>query len=428
MKDRYFWKNMWRDTQRYVADCDLCHRTNHWRGKPMGLLQPLSIAKGRWQRIGIDFITDLPTSENGHDCIETFVHHMTKRAHWRACKKTIDAPAFTRMAIDHIVRLHGVPQEVVSDREVRFTADYWRQVTTILQTKLLMSTVFHTETDCLSENLNKTVVCYLRGFATHDQGNWDNYLPFAEYAYNSSIHRSTKQTPFELDLGYNPPLPLDLIADLQRPQAKESAKTLQGREFVERLQRILEVSRDELRDAQDQQMAEANKSRSPIDPAITAGAKVFLDTKDLPVTYANVNPTRRKLVHRYIGPYEILRIRGNAVELDLPNDMMIHDTVNVSRLKIDRTDNSRIAWRPPPPPVRTSRAGTSYVVESIANHRSRSDGTGWEYEVKWEGWDEKDNTWEPEENMAKAKETVKQYWKELGGRPKTKRKVMIKQA
>jgi hypothetical protein len=267
------------------------------------------------------------------------------------------------MFIDDIVRLHGVPQEVVSDRDVRFTADYWREVARILQTKLLMSTAFHPETDGLSENSNKTVVRYLRGFATHDQANWDNYLPLAEYAYNSSIHRSTKQTPFELDLGYNPPLPLDLIADLQRPQAKESAKTLQGREFVERLQRILEVSRDELRDAQDQQMAEANKSRSPIDPAITAGAKVFLDTKDLPVTYANVNPTRRKLVHRYIGPYEILRIRGNAVELDLPNDMMIHDTVNVSRLKIDRTDNSRIAWRPPPPPVRTSRAGTSYVVE-----------------------------------------------------------------
>jgi transposase InsO family protein len=306
MKDRYFWKKMWRDTQRYVAGCDLCHRTNHRSGKPMGLLQPLPIAKGRWQRIGIDFITDLPISGKGHDCIVTFVDHMTKRAHWRACKKTIDAPAFARMFIDDIVRLHGVPQEVVSDRDVRFTADYWREVARILQTKLLMSTAFHPETDGLSENSNKTIVRYLRGFTTHDQANWDDYLPLAEYAYNSSVHRSTKQTPFELDLGYAPPLPLDLIADLQRPQANASAKTLQGREFVERLQRILGVARDQLHDAQDEQTAEANKSRRPIDPAITAGAKVFLDTKDLPITYANVNPTRRKLIHRYIGPYEIL--------------------------------------------------------------------------------------------------------------------------
>jgi hypothetical protein len=191
----------------------------------MGLLQPLPIAKGHWQRISIDFITDLPTSRNGNDCIVTFVDHMTKRAHWRACNKTIDTPAFARMFIDDIVRLHGVPQEVVSDRDVGFTADYWREVVRILQTKLPITTAFHPETDGLSENSNKMVVRYLRGFTTHDPANWDNYLPLAEYAYDSSVHHSTNQTPFELDLGYKQPLPLDLITDLQRPQAKESAKT-----------------------------------------------------------------------------------------------------------------------------------------------------------------------------------------------------------
>jgi len=134
-------------------------------------------------------------------------------------------------------------------------------------------------------------------------------------------------------------LPLDLIADFQWPQANESAKTFQGHEFVEQLQRILGVARDELYDVQDKQMPEANKSPRPIDPAITAGA------------------------------------------------------------------------------------GTSYVVQSIGNHRPSTEGTGWEYEVTWEDWDEKDNTWEPEDNMAKAKEMVKQYWREIGGWPKEKRKM-----
>jgi hypothetical protein len=206
-----------------------------------------------------------------------------------------------------------------------------------------MSTAFHPDIHVLSENSNQTVVCYLRRFATHDEANWDDYFPLFEYAYNSSVHRSTKLTAFELHLCYEPPLLLDITADLQGPQADESAKTLQGRKFVERLQRILGVTRDELRAAQDKQMAEANKSQRPVDPAIIASPKVFLDTKDLPITYANINHTRRNLGHRYIGPSEILLIPGNAVELDLPKDMTIYNTANASKLKVDRTDNSRIA-------------------------------------------------------------------------------------
>jgi len=265
-------------------------------------LSPKAVGK----TIGIDFITDLPTSGNGHDCIPTLVDHITKRAHWRACKKPIDALAFAQIFMDAIVHLFRVPQEVVSDHNVHFTADYWREVVRILQTKMLMSTVFHPDTDGISENSNKPVVGYLRGFATYDEANWDDYLPLAEYAYNSSIHRLTKQKPFEFDLRYEPPLPVDLIADLQGPQANQSGKTLQGHEFIERLQRLLGIARDVLRKVQDRQTAEANQSRRPIDPAITTGAKVFLDTEDLAITYANVNPMQRKVVHHCIGPYEIL--------------------------------------------------------------------------------------------------------------------------
>jgi hypothetical protein len=65
--------------------------------------------------------------------------------------------------------------------------------------------VFHPDRDGLSENSNKTVVRYLHCFGTHDQANWDHYLPLAEYGYHSSGHRSGRLAPFELDLGYEPP-------------------------------------------------------------------------------------------------------------------------------------------------------------------------------------------------------------------------------
>jgi hypothetical protein len=299
---------------------------------------------------------------------------MQKRAHWGTCRKTIDAPPVAQIFIDGIVRLQGVPQEVVSDNDVRFTADYWREVARLLQTKQVMSTAFHPEMDGLSENSNMAVVRYFHGFASHDQANWKDYLPLAEYTYNSSVNHSMKRTPFKLDLGYEAPLPLKLIADLQRRQTVESTKTLQGCKFVEGLQRNLGVDRAELRDAQVNQTAETNMSQCPIDPAITASAKVFLDTNDLPITNANVNPTRHKLVHHYIGPYNILRIRENTIEPNIANYIMIYNTVTVSRLKGDQTNHSRIAWRPPPRHVRTSYPGTSYVVQSIANHSASSEG------------------------------------------------------
>jgi hypothetical protein len=109
IKERDFWLQMWRDTQQYVVGCHLCHRTNHQSSKPMGLLQPHSIAKARWPRVGIAFITDLPTWETSHDSISAFIDYITKRAHWRAYTKTIDALAIAQIFLNHIVWLHGVP-------------------------------------------------------------------------------------------------------------------------------------------------------------------------------------------------------------------------------------------------------------------------------------------------------------------------------
>jgi len=122
-----------------------------------------------------------------------------------------------------------------------------------------------------------------------------------------------------------------------------------------------------------------------MDPAITAHVKVILDTKDQPITDTNINPTQYTLVHQFSGLYQIFQIHGNAVDSDLPNDIKINDTVNISRLKVDYTDDFSVARWPPP-------QGSSYFINTIRNHRPSSGGTGREYKVKCEGWDEKDST------------------------------------
>jgi hypothetical protein len=130
-------------------------------------------------------------------------------------------------------------------------------------------------------------------------------LPLAEYVFNTSMHSSTDQSPFELDLGYTPSIPLDFVAG-QRPY--EGMQSLEGAAFVERLQASLLDSHDRLCEAQDGQMAEANKSRRPCTPQV--GENMMFNTKDLPITYASQDPSRRKLQHPWAGPYKVIRFRG----------------------------------------------------------------------------------------------------------------------
>jgi transposase InsO family protein len=165
----------------------------------VGLLKPLPVARGCWERVGVDFITDVTTSFRGNNCIVTFVDHFSKRVTWMPCTKTIDAAEFAQLFLEAIIQLHGVPREIVSNRDTCFTSDFWAEVSKRLQTKLLMSMVFHPQTDGLSEISNKQVTRYLQAFTTHHQDQRDTMLPPAEYAYNTSMHSCTDRSPFELD-------------------------------------------------------------------------------------------------------------------------------------------------------------------------------------------------------------------------------------
>jgi len=173
---------------------------------------------------------------------------MTQRAYWQASRKTIDVLIFGCIFIGDFGSLHRMPQELVVDHNVCYTWNCWREIANILQTNLFMATVFHQEMDDISGNSHKTVICYLWGFATHYQASWDNYHQLAISASISSVHCLMKQMPLELNLGYKPPLPLDLIADLQQLQPKESANTLQGHKYVGYSMEIMGVTRDVLSD------------------------------------------------------------------------------------------------------------------------------------------------------------------------------------
>ena len=389
---------------RYVRGCDVCHRIKPANTKPFGKLEQLEIPEERWSRIGIDFITKLPVSTAGYDCIITIIDHLTKRAHFLpATESGLTAEGFATIFCNFYVRLHGVPDVIVSDQDPRFLSEFWQSLMKILKTRLGMSSPYHPETEGQTEKANHIISTYLRAFARHRPDTWDELLPLGEFAYNASTHASTGKTPFELDLGYTPRMPID--RDIRREVAgtRESGKS--SVTFIDKLRDNLELARESLKVAQDTQKALADQDRQEV--PFQVGQKVYLSTRNLPLTYSNASDQRsRKLQDLYDGPFTITKSSRspNAWYLDLPATWNIKQPLNASLFKRDNSDPSRPRL---PPPVKQSIYGAEYLVEEVVGHRDS--GNNRLYRLRWTGWDKNSDTWEPLSALENCSDLVEEY-------------------
>ena len=293
---RFYWLRLFQETKKYVQGCATCHRMNSSNQVLYGLLQPLDIPENRWERINIDFIIKLPTTESGNDMILTFIDGLTKRAHWVTTREAMSAGEFAQLFLEYYVRLHDLPNIIVSDCDVRFTSDFWKKLMEIWKTKQSMSTAFHPQTDGQAEKANSIVERYLRAYATNRQRTWDRLLSLAEFAYNSTIQIAIGMTPFEADIGYVPRMPLDSIAAVRqgsvaaspsknKKRSNEANSMSSGQSFAQRMHDILVEIRQNLFRTQADYITSANKHRQP--HTFQTGDKVYICTKNLPLTYVN---------------------------------------------------------------------------------------------------------------------------------------------
>jgi len=116
VKKHYWWKNMKADIARHVAECDICNRVKAKHQRPTGLLKPLEVPEWKWGSISMDFIVGLPRSQGGHDSIWVVVDRLTKAAHFVPCGSKIRTEQLADLYVKHILRLHGAPTNIISDR------------------------------------------------------------------------------------------------------------------------------------------------------------------------------------------------------------------------------------------------------------------------------------------------------------------------
>ena len=406
LKRRFYWTGMDEEIKQYVTSCDACQRNKPSQQAPMGLLMPLPIPTRPWQIVSIDLITHLPPSARGHTCIAVFVCKLTRMVHYAACKTDISAPELAQLFLDTVVRLHGFPEGIISDRDVRFTAKFWRAYWKKHQTRLLMSTAFHPETDGQTENSNKTLETILRSVVNFAQSDWDTHLATAELAVNNSKNATTGYTPFYLN-GQDVRLPLDAaIANLQ---PAESVDNQTAADKHAAWKTALSHAQDNIKKAQERQAHYADQHRR--NETFSVGDRVLLSTKNIKLI-GDAKRTR-KLTAKFIGPYKIIEVKNNnAYKLELPPNLRIHPVINISQLKKYHDGSSTFPSRPAPqsrpePEALDSQGVLSWEVERVLDKRFVNRVK--QYLVKWKGYPTEETTWEPISNLSQAPDAVAAY-------------------
>ena len=275
IRKSFFWKGMLGDIRRAVENCPVCQTEKSDHQPAKGKLVSTQIPEEKWKEISIDFITDLPTTQGNKDTILTIVDKATRMVHLVPCRKNVTAVATAQLLWRHVVRLHGIPRAIYSDRGPQFTANSWRELWRLTGTSLKYSSAYHPQTQGVVERMNAVVSQTLRCLIhqTNEMKKWENLLPTVELVINSLPNASTGFTPFFLNYGYEPVTPIQLL------RGNEIASTESVMAFTHRMASDWKLARENLERSVQSQSKYYDKKHK--DVGFSAGDLVLLSTRNL---------------------------------------------------------------------------------------------------------------------------------------------------
>jgi transposase InsO family protein len=379
LKQLFHWKGMAKSVHQFVTSCTICQQSKPDRAKYPGLLQPLPVPDSAWQVISMDFIEGLPRSGR-FNCILVVVDKFSRYAHFIPLAHPFTASTVATAFMDHVYKLHGPPEQIISDRDKIFNSLFWRQLFERSGTILKMSSSYHPETDGQTERVNQCLEGYLRCFGHACPTRWIKWLTLAKYWYNTSFHSALGKSPFEVFYGRSPrQLGLSSVNTCSVPDVHA---------WLEERQLMQDLLRQHLDRVRLRMKHYADKNRS--ERVFAMGDSVYLKLQ--PYVQSSVAlRAHHKLLFKYYGPYAVLeRIGEVAYRLDLPTTSRIHPVVHVSQLKKAIGAQVQVQTRLPSP------LDILQIPVRVLQRRLRQNGavTVHQVLVQWSGQPESLATWE----------------------------------
>ncbi|KAJ0836439.1 putative nucleotidyltransferase, Ribonuclease H [Helianthus annuus] len=396
VKQSFWWVGMKEYIKKFIRECQVCQRSKADSLKPAGLLQPLPVPERVWEDISMDFVEGLPVS-NGFSVVMVVVDRLSKYAHFIPLRHPFTAAGVAREFVSQVVRLHGIPSTIVTDRDKVFISSFWQTLFKLQGTILCMSSSYHPQSDGQTEVVNRTLEQYLRCFVGEKPKRWVEWLPWAEYSYNTSVHTSTKMTPFQVVYGRLPPR---LV-----PYVPGTTNVQQVDEFLQDRDTLLKKLRENLFVARNRMKVNADRNRRELE--FKEGDFVFVKLQP----YRQTSVATRlsvKLSPRFFGPYKVLaRVGSVAYRVELPPGSLIHDVFHVSLLK----RCVGVVAKPTSIPVKEPiQLPSEPQPEKVLDERVIQKGKykpKTEVLVQWSGRPREDATWENKWRLLRAYPTFR---------------------
>jgi hypothetical protein len=336
----------------------------------------------------MDLITGLPRSR-GKDTILTIVDHGCSRgAIFLPCKTTITGPGIAQLYLQHVYRWFGLPTRLISDRDPWITSHFGKALVKRLGISQNLSTTAHPQTDGLSERKNQWVEQYLRLVTSLEPESWADWLPLATLVHNNRQNVTTKLSPNQALLGYEPP---------EMPSQHVPSDNQMTEDRIATMEQFRKHATTALNDT---------ANRNPVKHSqYQLRDQVWLEGTHLKLPHQS-----SKLAPKRYGPFRIAQeISPVAYRLALPASWRIHDVFHASLLTPyhETSTHGPNFVRPPPDLV---GGEDEYEVERVMNHRHFGRARTLQFLIKWKGYPNSDNTWEPAGNLH-ADDSVADYWK-----------------